>query len=381
MSKLFKLLYQDNKTSARSGILHTDHGKIETPCFMPVGTYGAIKTQSSEEIKNLPSNIILSNTYHLYLRPGIEILKKFGGLHKFMNWDGAILTDSGGYQVFSLSKFRKILSDGIKFRSHLDGSEHYFNPEKIIDIQRIIGSDLMMMLDVCPSSTADNKTLKEALILTTEWAKRAMAYYKNSSPHYSHQQVLIPIIQGGINKEFRKQSAMDLLELNAQAYAIGGLAVGESKKEMLKVVEWMNDLLPKTKPRYLMGVGTPSDLVRNIARGVDMFDCVIPTRNARNGQLFTYDGKLNIRNSRYKYDLEKIDTSGFSKISTIYSKSYLHHLFKTEEILGYRIATEHNLSFYINLLNQIKLEIKKNSFYNWAKEFLYRYEQDSQSSI
>ena len=381
MSKPFKLLCQDQNTSARCGILYTDHGIIDTPCFMPVGTYGAIKTQSSEEIKALPSSIILSNSYHLYLRPGLDVLKKAGGLHKFMNWDRAILTDSGGYQIFSLEGFRKILKDGVKFRSHLDGSEHYFNPEKIIDIQRIIGSDFMMMLDVCPSSKSNNRTLKDALNLTTEWAKRAMTHFKNTKPKYNHNQILIPIVQGGTNKEFRNQSALELSKLNAHAYAIGGLAVGEPKHKMLEVVEWMNDMLPKEKPRYLMGVGTPADIVRNIARGIDMFDCVMPTRNARNGQLFTYDGKLNIRNAQYKNNMEKIDSSGFSKISNIYTKSYLNHLFKTKEILGYRIATEHNLSFYFDLLNNIRNEIKNNNYYNWAKAFLLRYEKNIESNI
>jgi queuine tRNA-ribosyltransferase len=373
LKPVFTITNSDENSSARTGILHTDHGDISTPCFIPVGTYGAVKTQSSEEIAELPSPILLSNTYHLYLRPGTEILEKAGGLHKFMNWNGAILTDSGGFQIFSLEGFRKVTEDGVTFRSHLDGSEHHFTPEKIIEIQRIIGSDFIMMLDVCPPGDANLKTWINALNITTKWAKRGMEKYKETEPLYGHNQVLIPVVQGGTDKKLRKQSAEELCELEADAYAIGGLAVGESKDKLLETVEWMDEFLPNNKPRYLMGVGTPADLVENVVRGVDMFDCVMPTRNARNGQLFTFDGKINIRNSTYKTDFSSIDENSLSPMSEIYTKAYLHHLFKTEEILGYRIATQHNLRFYIYLMETMQEKIQKGNFKAWAEDFLSRY--------
>ena len=373
MKSFFTITHFDNNTSARTGVLHTSRGKITTPCFLPVGTHGAVKTQSSEEINNLPSTILLGNTYHLYLRPGTEILSKAGGLHKFMNWEGVILTDSGGFQIYSLKGFRKITSDGVIFRSHLDGSEHYFTPEKIIDIQRIIGSDFMMMLDICPPGDADKKTWIDAVNTTTLWAQRGMKQYQNTSSLYGHEQILIPVVQGGTDKNLRKQSAMELCALDADAYAIGGLAVGELKPKMLETVEWMNEFLPKEKPRYLMGVGTPVDLVENVSRGIDMFDCVMPTRNARNGQLFTFNGKINIRNSKFKKDFSPIDCNDFSPMSESYTKAYLHHLFKTEEILGYRIATQHNLRFYIFLMKTMQNEIQKGTFESWIKEFVDRF--------
>ena len=381
MPPFFIINQSDKNTSARTGVLHTDHGDIPTPCFIPVGTYGAVKTQSSKEIIDLPSSILLSNTYHLYLRPGTEVIKKAGGLHSFMNWQGAILTDSGGFQIFSLEGYRKITEDGVTFRSHLDGSEHHFTPEKIVDIQRIIGSDFMMMLDVCPSGDADHQTWVDALSTTTNWAKRCMKQFKETKSLYGHKQVLIPVVQGGTDKKLRKQSTEELCELEADAYAIGGLAVGESKSEMLETVEWMDEFLPKNKPRYLMGVGTPPDLVRNVERGVDMFDCVMPTRNARNGQLFTFEGKINIRNAKYKSDFSPIDENGFSPMSETYTKAYLHHLFKTEEILGYRIATQNNLRFYIHLMKTMQNEIQKGNFGTWAKEFILQYSNEEISIL
>ena len=373
-SKIFRIHSSCSKTSARSGVIKTDHGEIQTPFFMPVGTHGAVKTQSSESIKNLPSSILLSNTYHLYLRPGIEILRKVGGLHQFMNWDGIILTDSGGYQIYSLSNSRKITDDGVIFRSHLDGSEHYFNPKSIIDIQRIIGSDFMMMLDECPPGDVSKKEWEKAVNRTTAWAQIGMDHYRNSEHLYNHKQVLIPIVQGGTDPDLRRQSAEQLIDLNADAYAIGGLAVGEAKDAMFSSIKIMDDCLPKDKPRYLMGVGTPADLVRSVSMGVDMFDCVMPTRNARNAQLFTFDGTINIRNSKYKNDFSPIDedTCDFSKN---YSKSYLHHLFNVREVLGLQIATSHNLHFYINLMNQMRLEIKNDTFEEWSLDFLTRYEK------
>jgi len=371
-SEIFNIISSCSNTSARTGIISTGHGKIETPFFMPVGTYGAVKTQSSEEIKNLPSPILLSNTYHLYLRPGVEILKKAGGLHKFMNWDGIILTDSGGFQIYSLANSRKITDEGVTFRSHIDGSEHFFNSTSIIDIQRIIGSDFMMMLDECPPGDVSKKEWEKAVKRTTSWAKIGMEHYADTQSLYTHKQILIPIVQGGIDKDLRIQSAEELIQLNADAYAIGGLAVGEKKEDMFSSIEIMDETLPKNKPRYLMGVGTPADLVRSVARGIDMFDCVMPTRNARNAQLFTFEGTINIRNTKYKNDYSPIDEIT-CPLSKKYSKSYLHHLFNVKEILGARIATSHNLHFYINLMEKIRAEIKKDTFDKWSVNFLGKY--------
>jgi queuine tRNA-ribosyltransferase len=376
MKNIFKITHSSKKSSARTGVLKTQHGKIETPFFMPIATYGAVKTQSSDEIKDLPSNILLSNTYHLYIRPGTKILEEAGGLHKFMNWNQIILTDSGGYQVYSLQGMRKITDDGVTFQSHLDGSKHHFTPEKVVDIQRSIGSDIMMMLDVCPPGDANKKKWVEALNITTKWALRAKKHYDKTEPLYGHYQIISPIVQGGTDLTLRKQSAMELIDINCDMYAIGGLAVGEPKEEMLKVVHFMDTVLPKEKPRYLMGVGTPADLVESILNGIDMFDCVIPTRNARNSQLFSFDGKINIRNAKYKNDFSPIDKNNFSLISNKYSKAYLHHLFKTNEVLGLRIATEHNLKFYIHLMQKTREKIKENCFEAWAKEFLKGYNNE-----
>ncbi len=375
--QIFTLEATASSTSARAGTITTNHADVQTPFFMPVGTYGAVKTFSSEEIETLPSNILLSNTYHLYLRPGTEILEAAGGLHKFMNWDGAILTDSGGFQIFSLEGFRKISDDGVTFRSHLDGSEHHFTPERIVEIQRSIGSDFMMMLDVCPPGDADQQTWINALETTTRWAKRGMEHYRNTEPIYGHHQVLFPIVQGGTDEELRRRSAGELCELDADAYAIGGLAVGEPKPKTLSTVEVMNEELPKDKPRYLMGVGTPADLVRNVARGMDMFDCVMPTRNARNSQIFTFNGKMNIRNAQYRNDFSLIDETSTSTYSVKYTKAYLHHLFRTQEVLGLRIASQHNLHFYIKLMKTMREEILNDTFEKWANGFLMNYDGET----
>ena len=374
MSERFAFTIDATDGAARTGSIAMRRGTIRTPAFMPVGTAATIKAMTPDAVAQTGAQCILANTYHLMLRPGPERIERLGGLHTFMNWPGPILTDSGGYQVWSLADLKKMDEDGVEFRSHLDGSEHHFTPEKIVDIQRIIGSDFMMMLDVCPPGDADQQTWIDALNSTTNWAKRGMKHFRETEPIYGYQQALIPVVQGGTDKELRKRSTFELCELDADAYAIGGLAVGEPKSEMLETVEWMDEFLPKEKPRYLMGVGTPADLVRNVARGVDMFDCVMPTRNARNGQLFTFDGKMNIRNAKYKDDFSAIDDNGISPMSQNYSKTYLHHLFKTEEILGYRIATQHNLHFYIHLMKTMQDEIKAGNFKNWAKGFLERYE-------
>jgi queuine tRNA-ribosyltransferase len=340
---------------------------------MPIATYGAIKTLSADEIKQINYNLILSNTYHLYLRPGLQVLHKFKGLHSFMNWDRAILTDSGGFQIYSLSNLRKIDNDGVEFKSHLDGSSHYFTPEKIIDIQRTIGSDIMMVLDVCPDSNAKKTEHEKSVKLTTQWAKRCLNHFNNKGSKYGFRQVVSPIIQGGTSEQLRKMSAEDLLELDAKMYAIGGLAVGEPKEKMLNTVEFLDGIMPKNKPRYLMGVGTPEDLVNCISNGVDMFDCVIPTRNGRNGQLFTRFGKMNIKNAKYKNDLSPIDETNKCEISQKYSKAYLHHLFNTKEILGCRIATQHNLFFYKNLIQEVHAAINKDNYLSWSKKFIEDY--------
>ena len=293
-----------------------------------------------------------------------------------MDWDGAILTDSGGFQIYSLSSFRKIDENGVKFKSHLDGSTHYFTPEKIVDIQRSIGSDIMMCLDICPPANASIKDHEKAVKTTTQWANRCFNHLKEQDLKYGYKQILSPIIQGGTNNNLRKLSAESLLEINPEMIAYGGLAVGEPKEEMNNVVEYLNGIVPKNIPRYLMGVGTPEDLIQSISKGVDMFDCVLPTRNARNGQLFTYFGKVNIRNSKYANDKTPIDKYNQSPISQNYSKAYLHHLFKTKEILGYRLATQHNLSFYYNLLQDAKKAIKDDKFYNWKNEFFKNYNHE-----
>ena len=369
----FEINKQCIKTSARIGKLKTSHGNIDTPTFMPVGTYAAIKTLSTDEIKKMNYKLVLSNTYHLYLRPGTMLLEEFKGLHKFMDWDGAILTDSGGFQIYSLSSFRKIDENGVEFQSHLDGSKHYFTPEKIVDIQRSIGSDIMMCLDICPPANASIKDHEKAVKTTTQWAKRCFKHLKEQDLKYGYKQILSPIIQGGTDNNLRKISAESLLEINPEMIAYGGLAVGEPKEEMNSVVEYLNSIVPENIPRYLMGVGTPEDLIQSISNGIDMFDCVLPTRNARNGQLFTYFGKVNIRNAKYANDQTAIDEHNQSPISQNYSKAYLHHLFKTKEILGYRLATQHNLSFYYNLLKDAKKAIKDDDFYNWKKEFFKNY--------
>jgi len=361
------------ESSARSGTLLINNQKIKTPVFMPVGTYGAVKTLMPNEIASIGYNLILANTYHMFLRPGVEILKKPKGLHNFMNWDGLILTDSGGFQIYSLKGLRKIESNGASFQSHLNGDQHKLTPENVIDIQRTIGSDIMMMLDVCPSGDGSTKEWENAVDLTTKWAKVAHKYYNSTDGYYNKEQLLVPIIQGGTDIRLREKSASELLKLESSIYAIGGLAVGEPKDKMLESVAFIDTILPKDKPRYLMGVGTPIDLIENIKLGVDMFDCVLPTRNARNGQLFLFDGPINIKNSKYCNDHTLIDEKSTSKMSTTYTKSYLHHLFKTKEVIGLRIATEHNLHFYYQLMKKIREEIASNNFIKWSTQFIDKY--------
>ena len=376
MSK-FEINVSSSECSARAGLLTINNHQVETPVFMPVGTYGAVKTLSPHEINDMNYKIILANTYHIYLRPGMEILKSFKGLHNLMKWDNLILTDSGGFQIYSLKGLRKIEDDGVTFQSHLNGDSHTLTPKGVVDIQRIIGSDIMMMLDVCPAGDDSFKKWGDAVTLTSSWARQAMQYFHDTKGYYDKEQLLVPIVQGGTDKELRKISASEIVELNASIYAIGGLAVGEPKDKMLDTVNFLDSLLPKESPRYLMGVGTPIDLIQNVALGVDMFDCVMPTRNARNGQLFTNYGKININNSKYKKDNSPIDEKSKSLSSKKFSKSYLHHLFKTKEVLGLRIASEHNLFFYKTLMDTMRKEIMRDNFNNWAKKFIDKYERGS----
>tara|TARA_B100001123_G_C15255287_1_gene1004451 strand:- start:613 stop:1749 length:1137 start_codon:yes stop_codon:yes gene_type:complete len=370
----FKLDASCSDSSARAGTISINNKQIYTPVFMPVGTYGAVKTLSPTEVSSIGYKLILANTYHIYIRPGIDTLKKSKGLHKFMNWDDLILTDSGGFQIYSLKGLRKIHEDGATFQSHLDGNLYKLTPKSVVDIQRVIGSDIMMVLDVCPSGGDSLKKWDKAVDLTSTWAKQAMEYHSTTDGIYDKEQVLVPIVQGGTNKELREKSASELLKLNASIYAIGGLAVGEPKDKMLETVSLMDSLLPKNKPRYLMGVGTPIDLIRNVSNGIDMFDCVMPTRNARNGQLFTENGKINIRNSKYSDDHTPIDPTSNASMSKTFTKSYLHHLFKTKEILGLRIASEHNLCFYYNLMIKMREQIIKDNFVDWSENFISKYQ-------
>ncbi len=376
MSK-FEIDASSSDCSARAGTLSLNNHKVETPVFMPVGTYGAVKTLSANEVNDMNYKIILANTYHLYLRPGTDILKSSKGLHNLMGWENLILTDSGGFQIYSLKGLRKIEKDGATFQSHLNGDKHTLTPEGVVDIQRIIGSDIMMMLDVCPAGDDSLKKWSDAVELTSKWAQQAMQYYHNTEGYYDKEQLLVPIIQGGTNKELRIKSASEITKLDASIYAIGGLAVGEPKDKMLDTVNLLDSLLPKKSPRYLMGVGTPIDLIRNVSLGVDMFDCVMPTRNARNGQLFTNDGKININNSKYKDDNNPIDVNSKSNSSNKFSKAYLHHLFKTKEVLGLRIASEHNLLFYKTLMDTMREQILKDNFNTWSKSFIDEYERNS----
>ena len=367
----FEVIKQHSHSSARLGRLVTPRGEIQTPAFMPVGTQATVKALSPEELEQCGAEIILGNTYHLYLRPGHDIVESLGGLHRFMNWDKPILTDSGGFQVFSLNSLAKVTEEGVTFKSHIDGSTHFFSPERAIEVQEALGADIAMTLDEPTPYPSDPSKTETSLKLSTDWAVRCKA------AHRMKNQALFGIVQGGMYKNLRKQSTEEITALDFPGYAIGGLSVGEEIELMYDIAAYTAELLPKDKPRYLMGVGTPTDLIENVSRGVDMFDCVMPTRNARNGQLFTFDGKINIRNAKYKSDFSPIDENGISPMSETYTKAYLHHLFKTEEILGYRIATQHNLHFYILLMKTMREEIQKETFESWSNIFLTRYNEGS----
>ncbi len=365
---MFRIESRDKDTNARAGVLSTEHGDIPTPVFMPVGTGGTVKGILQRDlVEEIDAKIILGNTYHLYLRPGTSIMKSAGGLHKFMSWDLPILTDSGGYQVFSLSPNRKLNDNGALFRSHIDGSEHLFTPENTVDIQRIIGSDIMMVLDECAPYPCDHKYAKKSVALTHHWLDRAVERYRGTDPLWGYNQVLFPIVQGGIFDDLRKISAEKVAGAGMEGNAIGGLSVGEPAEEMYRTIEIVNGILPGDKPRYLMGVGTPVNILEAIGRGVDMFDCVMPTRNGRNGMLFTSEGIINIKNNRWSADFSPIDPAGPSSVSTRYSKAYLRHLIISGEILGSQISSIHNLAFYLSLVRQAREQIVKGNFRTWKE--------------
>ncbi|HRR11984.1 MAG TPA: tRNA guanosine(34) transglycosylase Tgt [Tenuifilum sp.] len=362
----FKLLKTDSQTSARAGIITTDHGKIETPIFMPVGTVGSVKGVSHRELENdINAQIILGNTYHLYLRPGLDVLKQAGGLHEFSSWNRPILTDSGGYQVFSLADMRKLTAQGASFRSHIDGSPHLFTPENVMDIQRIIGADIVMAFDECPPGNADYEYARKSLDLTEKWLERCVHRFDTTEPLYGHSQTLFPIVQGCVYPDLRKRAAENVQKYNRDGYAIGGLSVGEPAEVMYQMVEVVNGILPKSKPRYLMGVGTPENILESIALGIDMFDCVMPTRNGRNGMLFTSEGIINIRNKKWQADFTPIDPFGPTFVDSRYTKAYLRHLFIAGEMLGPQIASIHNLGFYLWLVGEARKHIVEGDFLQW----------------
>ncbi len=364
----FNLQHTDPQSNARAGLITTDHGEIETPIFMPVGTQGTVKAVHFSELKeDIKAQIILGNTYHLYLRPGIDVLEKAGGLHRFNSWDKPILTDSGGFQVFSLSENRKLKEEGAEFRSHIDGSKHLFTPEYVMDIQRSIGADIVMAFDECTPGDADYNYAKQSLELTERWLDRCIQRFNETECRYGYSQSLFPIVQGCVYPDLRIKAAENIASKNADGNAIGGLAVGEPVEKMYEMIEVVNEILPKDKPRYLMGVGTPANLLEAIERGVDMFDCIMPTRNGRNGQIFTKEGIMNMRNQKWEYDFSPLEENGASVVDSIYSKAYLRHLFKVDEILALQIASIHNLAFYLWLVKEARKHIIEGDFSSWKR--------------
>ena len=369
----FELLKTADNSAARAGIISTAHGKIETPIFMPVGTVGSVKAVHFRELENdIKAQIILGNTYHLYLRPGMDIIGRAGGLHKFNGWNRPILTDSGGFQVFSLSSNRKLKKEGAYFRSHIDGSKHLFTPEGVVDIQRIIGSDIMMALDECPPGDSDYSYARKSLDLTLRWLRRGWDRYKSTEGRYGYSQAYFPIVQGCVYPELRRESAKFVADLGADGNAIGGLAVGEPTEKMYDMIEVVNEILPVDKPRYLMGVGTPANILEAIDRGVDMMDCVMPTRNGRNGMLFTKNGIMNMRNLKWADDFSPLEEDGASEVDRLYSKAYLRHLFVSGEILAMQIASIHNLAFYLWLVGEARRHIFAGDFKLWKTEMVER---------
>lgn len=363
----FQLQATDPRSDARAGIMTTAHGQVPTPIFMPVGTVGSVKGVHFEELRQqVKAQIILGNTYHLYLRPGLEVLRAAGGLHGFNGWERPILTDSGGFQVFSLTGIRKLREEGCEFRSHIDGSKHFFTPESVMDTQRVIGADIMMAFDECPPGQSDYSYARESLMLTQRWLDRCIRRLGETEPLYGYEQTLFPIVQGCTYKDLRREAAKYVADKGADGNAIGGLAVGEPTEVMYEMIEVVNEILPKDKPRYLMGVGTPRNLLEAIERGVDMFDCVMPTRNGRNAMLFTYEGTMNMRNKKWEMDFSSLDSDG-CEIDRVTSKAYLHHLFKAQELLAMQIASIHNLAFYLRLVADARQHIIQGDFTAWKR--------------
>ncbi len=367
----FTIAANDPKSNARAGILNTDHGPIETPIFMPVGTAGTVKACHLRDVRDeVKAQIILGNTYHLYLRPGLDVLEAAGGLHKFNGWDRPILTDSGGFQVFSLTGIRKMKEEGVTFQSHIDGSRHLFTPERVMDIQRSIGADIMMAFDECTPGTADYKYAKPSMERTHRWLDRCLERFNATEPKYGYEQALFPIVQGCVYRDLREQSAEYIASKNAVGNAIGGLAVGEPTEVMYEMIELVNTILPKDKPRYLMGVGTPANILESISRGMDMFDCVMPTRNGRNGMIFTWEGMMNMRNKKWADDFSPLQEDGPALVDQLYSKAYLRHLFIAQEILAMQIASIHNLAFYLWLVGEARAHIVAGDFKSWKTEMV-----------
>lgn len=375
-SAFFELQHTDPQSSARTGLIHTDHGDIHTPIFMPVGTVGSVKgVQLRDLYEDINAEIILGNTYHLYLRPGTTTLEAAGGLHKFNGFDRPMLTDSGGFQVFSLTGIRKLREEGCEFSSHIDGSKHFFSPEKVIDIERSIGADIMMAFDECPPGTAPYDYAKKSLALTHHWLDRCVQRFNETEPKYGYHQALFPIVQGCTYRDLRTESAEFVASKNAEGNAIGGLAVGEPAEVMYEMIELVNGILPKDRPRYLMGVGTPVNILEAISLGVDMFDCVMPTRNGRNAMLFTSEGTLNMRNAKWANDFSPIDPNGTSYVDTTYTRAYLHHLYKAQELLALQIGSIHNLAFYLWLVREARRHIIEGDFRTWKDQMIPRLSQ------
>lgn len=372
----FEIVHSDKGSSARAGVLHTPHGEVHTPIFMPVGTVGSVKAVHAWELqKDIQAEIILGNTYHLYLRPGTEIIRGAGGIQKFNSWEGPMLTDSGGFQVFSLADSRKITEEGVQFQSHIDGSRHLFTPERVMDIQREIGADIVMAFDECPPGDCDWRYARQSLDLTLRWLERCHKRLSETEPLYGYSQSLFPIVQGAGFSDLRRESAERVAELGADGNAIGGLSVGEPTEVMYEMIEVVNEVLPKDRPRYLMGVGTPANILEGIERGVDMFDCIMPTRNGRNGQLFTWRGTMNMRNEKWKDDYSPLDPEGTSYVDHTYSKAYVRHLIKSDELLGLQIASIHNLAFYLDLVRQARKHIIEGDYPQWKASVLPELQQ------
>ena len=366
----FEVQHTDNASDARTGVITTDHGQIKTPIFMPVGTAGTVKGVHFSELREqVNAQIILGNTYHLYLRPGLDILRQAGGLHGFNGWERPILTDSGGFQVFSLTGIRKLTEEGCTFQSHIDGSKHIFTPENVMDTERIIGADIMMAFDECPPGKSDYQYAKKSLGMTQRWLDRCIKRFNKTKPLYGYNQSLFPIVQGCTYKDLRQEAAKFVADKGADGNAIGGLAVGEPTEVMYEMIEVVNEILPKDRPRYLMGVGTPQNILEAIERGVDMFDCVMPTRNGRNALLFTYNGTMNMRNKKWENDFTPIDPAGCD-VDRVYTKAYLHHLFKAKELLAMQIGSIHNLAFYLRLVTDARQHIEQGDFVTWKKSVI-----------